>query len=141
MLSIISFSTPYSYHFDPEIDGLICDEASLTEPDMEISIQEQLAAHLNGSPIFGHSDPYYEDDPDLDDPDPQYDPDFDIIDAHALLGDLNRRRSAAQASIPSIPTTPPKSQTEPDPPPFAEQELFKEGDLPSIKNDTKFPTR
>lgn len=82
-----------AYNYDPSDNpGELTTKKSVTVPDQSLTVEEILDLYARG---IGIDSIYHEgsglDDPSFDDLDPTQRPDFDIIEAHQILGDVNQR--------------------------------------------------
>lgn len=88
-------------NYDPACSATIVeDNVSMTKPDQTYSIRELFDRMAKGLSLDNTiaRPVYYEDNPDIDNPDPTQDPDFDFADYQREMENVNQRLSRVSES-------------------------------------------
>lgn len=89
------------YPDEPTTTYEVVDPVSMTVPDQTYSVRElfeRMRLGLSLDKAQGNA-VEYDDDPDIDNPDPTQEYGFDISDAHNMLDDLENRYNTAQSQL------------------------------------------
>lgn len=90
-MRVVRMRHPSTY--EAKINGFVevNDQPSETIPDQSLTIKQILQRFTAGTLPPIQKETYYEENPDIDDPDPMYRPDFDFVDWEAAKRKLERR--------------------------------------------------
>lgn len=103
------------FNYDPSFNAEVVDSTSMAVPDQTYSVKELFQRMSRGLPLDDRVRPvsvYYDDDPDIDNPDPTQRPDFDLTDYDEEMRQIQDRVSSSR--VPVSDEVPQREQSESD---------------------------